>query len=99
MQNSTEALKSVKGPGNTFDINPKWERTLPSVDNFRWDIYSPPPKKKNTFDLNSKGEGTLQSVGNFVWGIYSPPPPLLTPKKITLLWASGAESHLGTSVS
>jgi hypothetical protein len=24
VQKPTQALKSVKGPGNTFDINPKW---------------------------------------------------------------------------
>jgi hypothetical protein len=30
MQKPTQALKSVKGLGNTFDINPKWARTLPS---------------------------------------------------------------------
>jgi hypothetical protein len=34
VHNPTHALKSVKGPGNTFDLNPKWERTLPSFDNF-----------------------------------------------------------------
>jgi hypothetical protein len=46
VQNSTQALKSVKGPGNTFDINPKWERTLPSFGNFSWDIYRAPTKTK-----------------------------------------------------
>jgi hypothetical protein len=25
---------SVKGPGNTFDFNPKWLRTLPSLIHF-----------------------------------------------------------------
>jgi hypothetical protein len=29
MQNHTQAQKSVKGPGNIFDIYPKWTRTLP----------------------------------------------------------------------
>jgi hypothetical protein len=24
VQKPTQALKSVKGPGNTFDLNPKW---------------------------------------------------------------------------
>ena len=28
-QNPTQALMSVKCPGNTFDLNPKWTRTLP----------------------------------------------------------------------
>jgi hypothetical protein len=43
VQISTQALKLVKGPGNTFDFNPKWERTLPSFGNFSWDINSRPP--------------------------------------------------------
>jgi hypothetical protein len=30
-QKPTKALKSVKGPGNTFDLSPKWSRTLPSL--------------------------------------------------------------------
>jgi hypothetical protein len=44
VQNPIQALKSVKGLGNTFDINPKWERTLPPFGNFSWDIYRPPKK-------------------------------------------------------
>jgi hypothetical protein len=28
VQKPTQALKSVKGPANTFDFNPKWSRTL-----------------------------------------------------------------------
>jgi hypothetical protein len=43
VQKPAQALKSVKGLGNTFDLNPKWERTLPSVGNFSWDIYRVPP--------------------------------------------------------
>jgi hypothetical protein len=31
VQKPTQALKSVKDPGNTFDINHKWSRTLPSI--------------------------------------------------------------------
>jgi hypothetical protein len=31
VQKPTQALKPVKGPGNTFDINYKWSRTLPSL--------------------------------------------------------------------
>jgi hypothetical protein len=34
-----QAFKSVKDRGNTFDLNPKWERTLPSFDNLSWYIY------------------------------------------------------------
>jgi hypothetical protein len=33
----------VNGPGNTFDINHKWSRTLPSIIYFSWDIYREPP--------------------------------------------------------
>jgi len=47
VENPIQALQSVKGPGNTFDLNPKWERTLPSFGNFSWDIYRVPPKKSN----------------------------------------------------
>jgi hypothetical protein len=32
-QKPTQALKSVKGPGNTFDLSPKWARTLPFIKN------------------------------------------------------------------
>jgi hypothetical protein len=34
VQNPTQAFKSDKGLANTFDFNPKWERTLPSFGNF-----------------------------------------------------------------
>jgi hypothetical protein len=30
VQKPTQTLKSVKCPGNTFHLNPKWSRTLPS---------------------------------------------------------------------
>jgi hypothetical protein len=43
VQKPTQALKSVKDPGNTFDLNPKWSRTLPSLIYFSWDIYRDPP--------------------------------------------------------
>ena len=43
VQKPTQALKSVKGPGNTFNWNPKWARTLPSLIYFSWDIYRDPP--------------------------------------------------------
>jgi hypothetical protein len=42
VQKPTQALKSVKGAGNTFDLNPKWSRTLPSLIYFSWDIYRNP---------------------------------------------------------
>jgi hypothetical protein len=43
MQKPTQALESVNGPGNTFDLNPKWARTLPSLIYFSWDIYIETP--------------------------------------------------------
>ena len=46
MQKPIQALKSVKNPGNTFDLNPKWSRTLPSLIYFSWDIYRDPPSIK-----------------------------------------------------
>jgi hypothetical protein len=46
MENPTKALKSVKGSGNTYDLNPNWERTLPFFGNFSWNIYRFPPKSK-----------------------------------------------------
>jgi phage shock protein PspC (stress-responsive transcriptional regulator) len=39
VQKPTQALQSIKGPANTFDWNPKWVRTLPSLIYFSWDIY------------------------------------------------------------
>jgi hypothetical protein len=39
VQKPTQTLKSVKGPGNTFELIPKWSRTLPSLIYFSWDIY------------------------------------------------------------
>jgi hypothetical protein len=43
----TQALKSVKDQGNTFDWNPKWTKTLPLSIYFSCDIYKdPPPQKK-----------------------------------------------------
>jgi hypothetical protein len=49
VQKSTQALKSVKDPGNTFDLIPKipkWSRPLPSLIYFSWDIYRDPPLHK-----------------------------------------------------
>jgi hypothetical protein len=46
VQNPTQALKSVKSPGNTFDINPKWSRTLPFLIYFSWDIHRDTPLHK-----------------------------------------------------
>ena len=44
VQNATQALKSVKSPGNTFDLSPKWARTLPSVGKFHGICIEPPKK-------------------------------------------------------
>ena len=47
VQKPTQALQSVKGAANTFDWNPKWAITLPSLIYFSWDIYrDPPPQNK-----------------------------------------------------
>jgi hypothetical protein len=43
---SLETLKLVKGQGNTFNLNPKWQRTLPSFGNFSWNMHRVPPKSK-----------------------------------------------------
>jgi hypothetical protein len=48
VQKPTQALKSVKGPCNTFKRNPKWSRTLPSLIYFSWDIYRDPLHKKKS---------------------------------------------------
>jgi hypothetical protein len=32
-------LQSVTGPGNTFDLNPKWQIMLPSFGNLSWDMH------------------------------------------------------------
>ena len=46
VQKPIQALKSVKDPGNTFDLNPKWSRTLPSLIYCSWDIYRDSPSIK-----------------------------------------------------
>jgi hypothetical protein len=51
VQHPTQTLKSVKDPENTFDLNPKWERTLPSFGNFSWDIYRVPPNPNIKVDI------------------------------------------------
>jgi hypothetical protein len=38
VQKPTQALKSVKGPINTVDGQPKWARTMPSLIYCSWDI-------------------------------------------------------------
>jgi hypothetical protein len=47
VQKTTQTLQSVKGPDNTFEKNPKWAKTLPSLIYFSRDIHrDPPPQKK-----------------------------------------------------
>ena len=53
VQKPTQALRSVKGPGNTFDLIPKWSRTLPSLIYFSWDIYRDPPSIKKKIKYQS----------------------------------------------
>jgi hypothetical protein len=43
IKDGKEALKSVKGPNNTFDLNPKWKRTLLSFGNVSLDMHRVPP--------------------------------------------------------
>jgi hypothetical protein len=47
----SKSLKSVKGPGNTFDLNPKWQRTLPSFGNFARDMYRVLPNPNINVDI------------------------------------------------
>jgi hypothetical protein len=46
VQKPTQELKSVKDPGNTFDLIPKRSRTLPSLIYFSWNIYRDPLHKR-----------------------------------------------------
>jgi hypothetical protein len=46
VQKPNQALQEVKDAADTFDGNPKWARTLPSLIYFSWYIYRPPPQKR-----------------------------------------------------
>jgi hypothetical protein len=48
VQKHKQALQSVKGPENTFNVNPKWARTLPSLIYFSENIYRDPASKKKS---------------------------------------------------
>jgi hypothetical protein len=37
--------------GNTFDLSPKWQRTLPCFSNFSWDMYTVPPNPNIKVDI------------------------------------------------
>ena len=74
VQKLTQALKSVKYPGNTFDVNPpKWERTLPSVGNFSWNIYRVLPKNNPNIKVDiwhpAVGLRCRNSLGVYIKGI------------------------------
>jgi hypothetical protein len=48
VQKPTQALKSVKGPGNSFDLNLKWARTMPSgIKNVMEYLYRPHSRVSN----------------------------------------------------
>ena len=89
MQNLIQALKSVKGPDYTFDLNPKWSWTFPSVANFSWNNYrSPNPNIKVDIGhpvvglrcripprhLSQLKAMNVSCVGNFSWNIHRAPP-------------------------
>jgi hypothetical protein len=40
-----------KGPGNTFDVNPKWQTTVPSFGNFAWDMFRVSPNPNIKVDI------------------------------------------------
>jgi hypothetical protein len=42
MKNISRTAKFLHDPGNTFNVNPKWKRTLASLLYFSWDIYRGP---------------------------------------------------------
>jgi hypothetical protein len=46
VQQPNQVLQALKGAANTFDLNPKWTRTLPSLIYFSWDIHRDPLHKK-----------------------------------------------------
>jgi hypothetical protein len=48
VQKPTKALKSVKEPGNTFDLIPKWSRTLPSLIYFHGIFIETPLHRKKS---------------------------------------------------
>ena len=52
MQKPTQALKSVKGPGNAFDINPKWAKIL-LLGIFHGTFIEPPSLHQKKFKYQS----------------------------------------------
>jgi hypothetical protein len=68
----THALKSVKGPGNTFELKPKWERTLPSFDNF-YGIFIALPKIEITksifWDSAPQAHSRVSNINFDIWAM------------------------------
>jgi hypothetical protein len=77
-------LKAVKSPGNTFDLNPIWARTLP-LEILQGMFIDPHPILKLTFDTlpwawvqkptqgieSVKGQGnTFEEVVGIAWDSY-----------------------------
>ena len=54
MQTLTKTLMSVKGPWSTFDLIPKWERTL-SFEIFHGVFIEPPPPPQTKIKYQSCG--------------------------------------------
>ena len=69
VQKTTQALQSVKGPGNTFDWHPKWSRTLPSLIYFSWNIFRDPPPSIIFFQISKLIFDTLL----WAWGVETHP--------------------------
>jgi hypothetical protein len=53
VQKPTQALKTVKGPGNTFELNPKWARTIPSEIKDNYGIFIQTPQQGVNFEEDS----------------------------------------------
>jgi hypothetical protein len=51
IEHLSQALKSGTRLGNTFDISPEWQRTLPSFVNFSWNMHRVPPNPNIKVDI------------------------------------------------
>jgi len=52
VQKPIQKLKSIKVQGNTFNLSPKWGRTLQSLIYFSWDIYRDHPFTTKIFQIS-----------------------------------------------
>jgi hypothetical protein len=89
VEKPTQALQLVKGAGNTFDFNPKWTQTLPSLTYVLWSIYRDSPSFQisptqalrsvkdagNIFDKNHNWTKDLPPLIYCSGDIYREPPP------------------------